>query len=249
VSHLRKMMLEELQRRNYAETTTRCYIRTVEEFARRFHCSPDRLGPGTFVNIRPSCFRSGSCRGHRYATFGGSAVLLQQDAQEGLEHRGDALSEEGISPANHSQPGRSRATDRRGTHAFHRTLLMTLYATGVRRAELTHLKVSDIDSQRMVIHVQSGKGRKDRDVLLSPKLLEVLREHWRGLKRKPSAWLFPGNRWHTATRRSTPRWSGTLARKPPSERPQEKSTSTTLQHRFATHLLEAARICAPSRCC
>jgi site-specific recombinase XerD len=80
---------------------------------------------------------------------------------------------------------------------YHRALLMTLYATGMRRAELTHLKVSDIDSQRMVIHVQGGKGRKDRDVLLSPKLLEVLREHWRGLKRKPSAWLFPGNRWHT----------------------------------------------------
>ena len=58
---------------------------------------------------------------------------------------------------------------------------MTLYATGVRRAELTHLKVSDIDSQRMVIHVQGGKGRKDRDVMLSAKLLEVLREHWRGL--------------------------------------------------------------------
>src|SRR5437867_3809551 len=49
----------------------------------------------------------------------------------------------------------------------------------------------------MVIHVQGGKGRKDRDVMLSPKLLEALREHWRGLPRKPSAWLFPGNRWHT----------------------------------------------------
>jgi integrase/recombinase XerD len=66
---------------------------------------------------------------------------------------------------------------------------MTLYATGVRRAELTHLKISDIDSKRMVIHAQGGKGRKDRDVMLSPKLLEVLREHWRGLRHKPSAWL------------------------------------------------------------
>src|SRR4029078_522483 len=81
--------------------------------------------------------------------------------------------------------------------SFHRTMLMTLYATGVRRAALTHLKVSDIDSKRMVIHVQGGKGRKDRDVMLSPKLLEALREHWRGLRRKPRVWLFPGNRWHT----------------------------------------------------
>jgi integrase len=62
---------------------------------------------------------------------------------------------------------------------------MTLYATGMRRAERAHLNISDIDSQRMVIHVQGGKGRKDRDIMLSPKLLEALREHWRGLKRKP----------------------------------------------------------------
>jgi integrase len=59
---------------------------------------------------------------------------------------------------------------------------MTLYATGARNAELTHLKVSDIDSQRMVIHIQGGKGRVDRDVMLSPKLLEELRVHWRNLR-------------------------------------------------------------------
>src|SRR5205814_7213771 len=75
---------------------------------------------------------------------------------------------------------------------------MTLYATGVRRAELTHLKIHDIDSQRMVIHVQGGKGRKDRDVMLSSILLATLRQYWRGLRRKPALWLFPGNRWHTA---------------------------------------------------
>ena len=81
---------------------------------------------------------------------------------------------------------------------FHRMLLMTAYATGLRRTELAHLKVSDVDSQRMVLHVQGGKGRKDRDVMFSPKLLEALREHWRGLRRKPKVWLFPGNRSHTA---------------------------------------------------
>ena len=59
---------------------------------------------------------------------------------------------------------------------FDRILLMTLYATGARRAEVTRLKVSDIDSQRMVVHIQGGKGRKDRDVMLSPVLLEALRE-------------------------------------------------------------------------
>ena len=66
---------------------------------------------------------------------------------------------------------------------FHRILLMTLYATGARRAEAAHLQISDIDSQRMVIHIRGGKGRKDRAVMLSPKLLDALRVYWRGLRR------------------------------------------------------------------
>jgi integrase/recombinase XerD len=117
--------------------------------------------------------------------------------------------------------------------------MMTLYATGVRRAELTHLKVRDIDSERMVIHVQGGKGRKDRDVMLSPKLLEVLREHWRGLQRKPSVWLFPGNRWHTG---DTPIDTKVVwnACKEAAQRAglQKDVHPHTLRHCFATHLLE-----------
>jgi site-specific recombinase XerD len=74
-----------------------------------------------------------------------------------------------------------------------RILLMALYASGARNAELTHLKVSDIDSQRMVVHIRGGKGRKDRDVMLSPKLLLALRTHWRYYHRKSSTWLFPSN--------------------------------------------------------
>ena len=66
---------------------------------------------------------------------------------------------------------------------------MTLYGTGMRRAELAHLKVSDIDSQRMIIRVVAGKGGKDRDLPLSPALLEILREYWRW--RKPKPYLFP----------------------------------------------------------
>ncbi len=71
---------------------------------------------------------------------------------------------------------------------------MTLHATGARRAEVAALKVSDIDSQRMVVHIRGGKGRKDRDVMLSPALLEALRTYWRGLRHKPTTSLFPGNR-------------------------------------------------------
>src|ERR1035438_4667924 len=78
---------------------------------------------------------------------------------------------------------------------MHRTMLMMLYATGLRRAELCHLKVCDIDSERMVIHVRQGKGGRDRDVLLTPKLLDTLREYWRWMK--PKTYLFPGtvNNW------------------------------------------------------
>jgi integrase/recombinase XerD len=75
---------------------------------------------------------------------------------------------------------------------------MTLYGTAIRRAELTRLKVCDIDSRRMVVHIQAGKGQQDRDVMLSPVLLEELRARWRRLRKK-SVWLFPGKRdWRTS---------------------------------------------------
>jgi hypothetical protein len=73
---------------------------------------------------------------------------------------------------------------------FHRALLMTAYSTGLRGAEVCQLKVEDIDSQRMIIHVREGKGKRDRDVPLSPKLLETLRAYWRWMK--PETYLFPG---------------------------------------------------------
>jgi integrase len=71
---------------------------------------------------------------------------------------------------------------------MHRTILMVLYGTGIRRTEASLLKVSDIDIQRMVIHIRQGKGSRDRDVPLRPKLLEALREYW--LWQKPKIYLF-----------------------------------------------------------
>jgi integrase/recombinase XerD len=73
---------------------------------------------------------------------------------------------------------------------LHRTMLMTLYSTGIRRAELCRLQVCDLDSQRKLIHIRAGKGGRDRDVPLSPKLLETLREYWRWMR--PKTYLFPG---------------------------------------------------------
>jgi site-specific recombinase XerD len=118
---------------------------------------------------------------------------------------------------------------------FHRILLMTAYATGVRRAELAHLKISDIDSQRMVIHVRQGKGRKDRYVMLSPRLLEALRAYWKAVR--PRDFLFPG------AVLDRPITTGSI--KKVCQRARQAAgldkciTAHTLRHSFATHLLEA----------
>jgi integrase/recombinase XerD len=125
------------------------------------------------------------------------------------------------------------------TTLLHRTLLMTLYSTGMRRAELARLKVKDIDSYRMVIHIRQGKGGKDRDVPLSPKLLETLREYWRW--KKPREYLFPGeikngsNGVHLTSKAVYHACKGAARRAG-----IEKNVGPhTLRHSFATHLLES----------
>ena len=80
---------------------------------------------------------------------------------------------------------------------LHRVWLLTLYATGMRREELVRLQISDIDSARMLIHIRQGKGRKDREVMLSPKLLQELRDYWRRADPKPKTHLFPGKGPHS----------------------------------------------------
>jgi site-specific recombinase XerD len=116
---------------------------------------------------------------------------------------------------------------------------MALYATGARRAELARLKIIDIDSRRMIIHIQGGKGRKDRDVMLSPKLLEALREYWRGLRRKSTHWLFPGGRSHTSDRPISPKTIWHACHKAAQRAGiRKKIHPHTLRHCFATHLLE-----------
>jgi site-specific recombinase XerD len=92
----------------------------------------------------------------------------------------------------------------------------------------------------MIIHIQGGKGRKDRDVMLSPKLLEALREYWRGLRRKPKDWLFPGGRWHTANHPITTKVVWDACQKAAQRAGIHKKIHPhTLRHCFATHLLEA----------
>jgi site-specific recombinase XerD len=122
---------------------------------------------------------------------------------------------------------------------MHRTMLMMLYATGLRRAELCHLKVSDIDSERMVIHVRQGKGGRDRDVLLTPKLLETLREYWRWMK--PRTYLFPGTvKGWRADVPITEKIVWQAVNEAAKRAGITKHVSPhSLRHCFATHMLEA----------
>jgi site-specific recombinase XerD len=235
------MMLEELQLRNYAETTIDSYIRAVEDFSRYFNCSPDRLGPRHIREYQAALFQKrkfspntvaqhlAALRFFYVKTLKKAWSVTETPYPKKAVHLPTVLSQEEV----------ARLIDATRL-PLHRTLLMTLYATGLRRAELAHLKVSDVDSQRMVIHVRGGKGRKDRDVLLSPKLLDELKRHWRRLRRKSSVWLFPGNRWHTA---DTPIDTKVIwhACKEAVQRAglQKDVHPHTLRHCFATHLLEA----------
>ncbi len=235
------MMLEELQRRNYAETTTRHYIRTVEDFARRFNRPPDRLGPRHIREYQAELFQKrklspnsvirhlAALRFFYVKTLKRSWSIAETPYPKWVFRLPTILSQEEV----------AQLIDAALT-SYHRTLLMTLYATGARRAELTHLKVSDIDSQRMVIRIQGGKGRKDRDVMLSPKLLEELRAHWCRLQRKPSSWLFPGNRDHRGDQPIDTKTVWHACKQAAKRAGIKKDVHPhTLRHSFATHLLEA----------
>ena len=241
MTHLRKIMLEELQRRNYAQHTTRSYIRTVEDFARHFNCSPDRLGPRHIREYQAELFEKRKLSASSVAVRLAALRFFYCKTLKRAWSIDDTPYPKGAHrlPAILSQEEVAQLIQAAGT-SFHRTLLMTLYATGVRRAELTHLKVSDIDSQRMVIHVQGGKGRKDRDVMLSSKLLEELREHWHRLRRRPKIWLFPGNHDHCSDYPIDTKTVWHACQQAAQRAGLRKAVHPhTLRHCFATHLLEA----------
>lgn len=120
-------------------------------------------------------------------------------------------------------------------HVKHRAILMTAYAAGLRVSEVVQLRVTDIDSQRMVIHVRQGKGQKDRYVMLSPKLLEILRAYWKAVR--PDDFLFPGALPDRPITTACVRQACYRARVAAGL--DKQVVVHTLRHSFATHLLEA----------
>jgi integrase/recombinase XerD len=117
----------------------------------------------------------------------------------------------------------------------HRVILTSCYAAGLRLAEALHLKIEDIDSHRMMVHVANGKGHRDRYVMLSPTLLQHLRHWWR--ESRPSSWLFPGQRPGQPIDKAAVQWACRLARF--RSRIAKPITPHSLRHAFAVHLLES----------
>lgn len=240
MTRLRQMMLDELQRRNYSPNTVRTYIHAIEDFARYFGRSPYRLGPEDIRQYQVHLFRerklsAGTVEGRTAALRFFFVKTLKRPYihdQIPFPKRQRPL------PTVLSQDEVARLIDS-AQSLMHRAMLITLYGTGVRRAELCQLKVADVDSKRMVIRVRNGKGGRDRDVLLSDKLLETLREYWRWMK--PKTYLFPGTvkNWRADVPITTKVvWTAVNeARKRAGI--EKRITPHTLRHSFATHMLEA----------
>ena len=241
MTHLRRQMLEELERRNYSANTVRAYIRTVEDLARYFKRRPDRLGPEHIRQYQAHLFRDRKLAANTVAQRVAALrfFYIQTLGQEWNLDRAPYPKRPRRLP-NILSPQQVARLINAADSAFHRMIVMTLYATGVRRAELTQLRIQDIDSERMVVHVRGGKGRKDRDVMLSEQLLVNLREHIRRLRRRPKQWLFPGGKWHISDDPITSNvpWLACshAAKRAGITKPAHPHI---LRHCFATHLLEA----------
>ena len=233
-------MLEELQLRNYAQSTVKGYLRVVQEFAEYSHQPPDKLGPDHLRQYQAHLFQDRKLNAGTVQQYVAALRFFFVKTLKRfylVEHI--------------PMPKRSRKLPEiltpdevalligSASNLYHRTMLMTLYATGMRRAEMCRLKVSDVDSKRMVIHIRHGKGGRDRDVPLSAKLLEEFRVYWRWMK--PKTYLFPGTvkNWRPDVPVTTKApWAA--CREAAQRAGITKHVSPhSLRHAYASHLLEA----------
>lgn len=233
---LRQRMLEDMSIRNFAENTQQSYLLQVSSFAKYFHRSPEFLGPQEVrayqVHLTNARKLSASSVGSATAAlrFLYKVTLKQNWAPDDIPMPKKpfklpvVLSPEEVLLFLNSVDNLKQ-----------RTILMTAYAAGLRVSEATHLKVTDIDSQRMVIRIDHGKGRHDRYVMLSPRLLDALRRYWKA--ERPETWLFPGNiPGRPITRDAVGQACEKAHRATGITKP---ITPHSLRHAFATHLLES----------
>jgi site-specific recombinase XerD len=229
-------MIEDLRIRNYSTKTITAYIYHTARFARYFGKSPDLLGP---EHIRQYQVFLVEEKRVCWATFNQTVCALRFLYLTTLGRDWDI----GHIPYPRRQKKLPIVLDVEEVgqllsavpYLKHRTALMAQYSAGLRISETAHLQVKDIDSRRMVLRIDQGKGKKDRYVPLSPTLLTALRDYWKLYR--PSSWLFPGCRpdkpihiscIQAACRRAMKKAGITKPVHP-----------HTLRHSFATHLLEA----------
>jgi integrase/recombinase XerD len=240
VTQLRKKMLEEIQRRNYSHRTARTYVRIVRDFAEHFHQPPDKLGPEQIRQYQAHLFQAKQLAPATVSQYVSALRFLFVKTLRRhflAEYIPFPKSRKRL-PTVLSPEEVTRLIDA-ACNLYHRTLLMTLYSTAVRRAELCRLKVQDIDSQRMMIRINQGKGGRDREVPLSPKLLETLRVYFRWMR--PATFLFPGT--VKGVRADIPISPNTvwLACRQAAQRAgiTKRLSPHSLRHSCASHLLEA----------
>ena len=233
---LRQRMLEDMSIRNFAENTQLSYVQQISAFARFFDRSPEELGPEQ-VRVYQSHLVIDR---HLAASSVGTATAALRFLYRVTLKR-DWTCDDIPMPKKPFKlpvvlsPEEVTLFLASVVNLKHRTILTTIYAAGLRVSEATHLKVTDVDSQRMVIRVDQGKGNKDRYVMLSPRLLEALRSYWATVRSRP--WLFPGD---IPGRPITRDAVGQACQKAHRACGITKPiTPHSLRHAFATHLLES----------
>ena len=238
---LRQRMLDELQRRNYSPATTRGYILAIRQFAEYFGKSPEKLGAEEIRQFQLHLLKDKKLAP---GTVEGRMSALRFLYKKTLKRR-DLAYDDLIFPKTPRKlpavlsPDEVASMIEAARGLLHRTILMVLFATGIRRTEASLLKVSDIDSERMVIHIRQGKGSRDRDVPMTPKLLEALREYWRW--KRPKVYLFPSTSGHRGVEQPISDHTVWYACKEAAKRAGIKKTigAHTLRHSFATALMES----------
>jgi len=233
---LRQRMLEDMQVRNLSPHTQRAYVENVSKFARHFGRSPAVLGREeiraylvyltTEKQLAPSSVVIAVCA---------LRFLYKVTLQKAW--RFDAVIPAPKKPRPLPvvlSPDEVRQFLDCVPTLKHRAILTTCYAAGLRISEALHLRPTDIDSRRMVIRVEQGKGQLDRYVMLSPKLLDLLRHWYR--EARSTTWLFPGRRATRPVRRPAVAHRCEQARR--RSRIAKPVTPHSLRHAFAVHLLE-----------
>jgi site-specific recombinase XerD len=235
VSPLRRRMIEDMTVRNLSPATQRSYVHAVTKFSRFFGCSPDRLDLEDVRTFQVHLVAGGMS----WSAFNQTVCALRfffgvTLGRAGLPERIPHAREPRRLPVVLSADEVVRFLDA-VSWLKHRAALTTAYAAGLRVSEVVNLKVTDIDSSRMVIRVEQGKGAKDRYVMLSPQLLGILRSYWR--LTRPVRWLFPGRDADHSLHPTVLQGACRSARAAAGL--DKRVTMHTLRHSFATHLLES----------